>query len=161
MDCVVIGGHAINAHGLDRHTGDLDLLAPNDQRQGWLTLMTELRYKAGQNTESFGRFRPESIAAWPIDLMFVDRPTFEKVKESSSLFEFGALEAPVASIPHLIALKLHALKQGQEHREAKDLSDILFLVRRSHMPTEELRQLCSSHGTEAIFQKLQTILSHE
>lgn len=161
MDCVVIGGHAINAHGLDRHTGDLDLIVPNDQRQSWVTLMTELRYNAGQNTESFARFRPESIAAWPIDLMFVDRATFEKIKGSSSLFEFGAIEAPVASIPHLIALKLHALKQGQEHREAKDISDILFLARRLPMTTEELRQLCSSHGTEAIFRKLQKVLSRE
>ncbi|WKZ56986.1 MAG: nucleotidyl transferase AbiEii/AbiGii toxin family protein [Bdellovibrionota bacterium] len=161
MDCVVIGGHAINAYGLDRHTGDLDLVAPLSQREKWLGFMTDLRYVIGQNSEYFARFRPDSIAAWPIDLMFVDDDTFNKIKASASEFEFGTVKAPVASVVHLIALKLHALKQSQEHRSAKDFSDLLFLVGRSGLGEQELEALCATHGNRALWERLKLVLKHD
>ena len=63
MPFLVIGGHAVNSYGLDRHTGDLDLLVRLSQKPAWLDLMGRLRYSVGQDSDSFARCRPDTIAA--------------------------------------------------------------------------------------------------
>jgi hypothetical protein len=160
MPFLVIGGHAINSYGLDRHTGDLDLVMPRSDKAAWLKLMELLRYSIGQNTDTFARFRPDTVAAWPIDLMFVDEDTFKKMKAASKLVEFGAIQAPVAGLTHLVALKLHALKEFQEHRDAKDFSDLLFLVRKSKMRDSELRLLCERYASTKLFQRVKGALEN-
>jgi hypothetical protein len=158
MPFLVIGGHAINAYGLDRHTGDLDLLVPRTMKQPWNTLMTELRYSVGQNTDTFARFRPDSLASWPIDLMFVDDLTFEKMQKEATEAEFGVVRAPVASMRHLIMLKIHAMKVFQEQRDAKDFSDLLFLVAKSKLPLQELKSLCETHASDKLFARIKGAL---
>jgi hypothetical protein len=59
-----------------------------------------------------------------------------------------------------MALKLHALKQGQEHREAKDFADLIFLSRRSNFKSEELREFCVNHGNAKIAEKLLGMMSN-
>ena len=161
MPFLVIGGHAINSYGLDRHTGDLDLVVPRSAKPQWLELMALLRYAIGQNTDTFSRFRPDTIAAWPIDLMFVDDRTFEKMNAASTRAEFGAVQAPVAGMAHLIALKIHAMKELQDHRAARDFSDLLFLVKRSQISDADLRRLCERYASEKLYRRLQGALSDE
>lgn len=43
---VIIGGHAMSAHGVSRQTGDIDLLVPSKDHQKWIELLSKLRYKA-------------------------------------------------------------------------------------------------------------------
>jgi len=160
MPFLVIGGHAMNSYGLDRHTGDLDLVMPRSDKAAWLTLMGLLRYSIGQNTDTFARFRPDTVAAWPIDLMFVDENTFKKMQAASRMADFGATQAPVAGLKHLVALKLHALKEFQEHRDAKDFSDLLFLVRKSEMDDSELRLLCERYASAKLFQRVKGALGN-
>lgn len=158
MPFLVIGGHAINAYGLARHTGDIDLLVPRSNKAAWLDLMQQLRYSIGQNTDTFARFRPDTIAAWPIDLMFVNDDTFEKMRAEATMVEFGTVKAPVASMKHLVALKIHAMKESQPHRDAKDFSDLLFLVKSSHIPDAELQLLCERYANVALFRRIKGAL---
>ena len=160
MEFLIIGGHAMNSYGLDRHTGDLDLVVPRPSKAAWLKLMELLRYSIGQNTETYARFRPDTIAAWPIDLMYVDVGTFSKMQAASTLADFGAVEAPVAGIAHLVALKIHALKEFQEHRDAKDFSDLLFLVRKSNISDPELLQLCERYASGKLFKRIKGALEN-
>lgn len=161
MPFLVIGGHAVNSYGLDRHTGDLDLLVPRSGKPLWLRLMELLRYSIGQNTDTFARFRPDTIAAWPIDLMFVDDRTFEKMNAASTVAEFGVVQARVAGMPHLIALKIHALKEFQEHRDAKDFSDLLFLIQRSKISDAELQRLCTRYASDKLYRRVKGALRDE
>jgi len=160
MPFLVIGGHAINSYGLDRHTGDLDLLVPRSNKAAWLKLTELLKYSVNQNADTFARFRPDTIAAWPIDLMFVDEGTFEKMQSASKLADFGAVEAPVAGLAHLLALKIHALKEFQAHRDARDFSDLLFLVKRSKMSDSELQLLCERYASGTLFGRIKGALGN-
>lgn len=129
MPFMVIGGHAINVFGISRQTGDLDLLVQRSAKPRWLDLMSKLLYDKGQDSDNFARFRPNHIAAWPIDLMFVDDTTFGKLADAAVTTLVGAVSVPVASARHLATLKIHALKHFQEHRFAKDYNDLLGLLR--------------------------------
>ncbi|HQH28188.1 MAG TPA: hypothetical protein PLP17_12380, partial [Oligoflexia bacterium] len=144
MAFMVIGGHAVNAYGIARQTGDLDLVVPLAERELWFGLMAKLRYVRGQDDERFARFRPDSLASWPIDLMFVDDLTFAKLLKDSIVIEFGAAQARVVSPRHLATMKIHALKHYQAHRYAKDYSDLISLLRqgKTGISRDELSELC-------------------
>lgn len=142
---LVIGGHALGAHGYNRQTGDLDLLAAKETRPFWDKALEELGYQSFQNHEVFCRYRPPTIDSWPIDLMFVDADTFRKMESAAVQAKFGGVSALAPSAEHMIALKLHALAQGQEHRESKDLLDVVELVKRSKLTDSELSALCKKY----------------
>ena len=62
----------------------------------------------------------------------------------------------VPSLNHLIALKLHALKNNLPHRELRDLRDIIELVKQHKIDvkTESFRNLCQKYGTEEVYKKI-------
>ena len=156
MPFVVIGGHAINALGLSRHTGDLDLLVPLSTKGEWQALLARLRYTERQSDNFFSRFVPTEIAAWPIDLMYVDEATFKKLQGGAVLKDFGLVTVPVVAAKHLAILKLHAMKHFQEHRFAKDYGDLLFLLKHpeGRMTREELEANCLKYASPEVLSRL-------
>ena len=161
MRFVVIGGHAINSLGLSRQTGDLDLLVPLGSKAKWQELMSKLRYTERQSDNNFSQFAPSEIAAWPIDLMYTDDSTFEKVFSGAVLRDLGLATVPVAAPRHMVLLKLHAMKQVQEHRFAKDYGDVLFLLRHPEcgITRDELRGFCQKYAAEGLFDRLNADLN--
>jgi hypothetical protein len=107
---LIIGGHAINAYGIARHTSDIDFMVPEKDREAWLELMAKLNYSIGQNDTRYSRHRPKNLDNWPIDLMYVNQETFSALYESSVKESFGEAVSQVVSLEHLIYLKLHAFK---------------------------------------------------
>lgn len=153
---VVIGGQAINCYGLSRQTGDIDLLVQRSQSDEWSKLLTKLDYNDSQNDQRFARYRSVHIAAWPINLMFVESKTFLAIYDEASELEIGVSKVKVASPRHLIALKVHALKTFDEHRHLKDYGDLLGLLRRkeTNVGPTELREICLKYASRELFVKL-------
>jgi hypothetical protein len=160
MPFAVIGGQAVNAYGISRQTGDLDLVVRWSDHEAWTALMAKLDYKAGQSDERFARFAPDSLAGWPIDLMYVDDETFSKLHGESSEASFGAVKARVVSARHLAALKIHALGTRQEHRYARDLSDLVGLLRsgKTGLTDSDLREMCVRYADAALYDKVKSEL---
>jgi hypothetical protein len=157
MAFLVIGGHAANAYGISRQTGDLDLLVKLSQKNEWsILLVNKLRYTPMQDDEKFTRYKPSEIAAWPIDLMYVDDITFSKMYADGKQSDFGHVTVPVVSIRHLIILKIHALKYFQAHRYSKDFTDIVGLMKSSKdlFTSYELQELCKKYASTELFDKL-------
>ncbi len=158
---LVIGGHAANAFGISRQTGDLDLLVRGSDKAQWQELLGKLRYKEYQSDQKFSRFSPDQIAAWPIDLMYVDSTTFAKLSAESTEHDFGAVCAALVSGRHLAILKIHALKHHAEHRVAKDYGDLLQLLKsgKAVFSDTELRELCERYAHLALYHRLQQDLA--
>lgn len=156
MPFVLIGGHAVNAHGFARQTGDINLLVRKSGKDHWHELLLRLGYKANQSDDRFARFSTETLAAWPIDLMFVDDQTFAKIFEDSADTEIGTAHVRLASSRHLAILKIHALKHYQEHRFLKDYGDLSALLRskKTGITKEELKTLCEKYATIELYAKL-------
>jgi hypothetical protein len=154
---VIIGGHAMSAHGIARQTADIDLLVPNTTHQQWIDLLSKLRYTSFQDDPRFARFKPDTIAAWPIDIMFVDQATFDKIYSESFLAEFGYTTAHVASALHMITLKIHALKYPQEHRSSKDYDDVVKLIskNKNEITITQLEGICLKYATPELFCRLE------
>jgi predicted nucleotidyltransferase len=161
MPFLLIGGHAVNAYGMQRQTSDIDLIVKSSQRREWEELFSKIQYQSDQSDSHFIRYRPDTIAAWPIDLMLVDDGTFGKLHSDARSTDLGVIEVKVVSPKHLIMLKLHALKVYQEHRYARDYNDVIQLLRHAcpELRNEALRDLCVRYADVALYEKLEKDLT--
>jgi len=157
LQFLVIGGHAVNAYGERRQTGDLDLLVREVDRNAWLDLVGSMGYSLFHQHKAFLQFSAPHVEVWPIDLMLVEDRTLDGLLADSREVNFGGMQnVRIPSIEHLIALKLNVLKQVGKERELKDLADIVALVRigKFDVRDERFRTLCEKYGTTSIYEKI-------
>lgn len=130
LPLLVIGGHAVNAYGYSRTTLDVDFLIAVESFTKWRPALESLGYIWKGQTENFARLDPPETdpPLLPIDVMFVSSETFAKLHLEKNELSFGDTKLPVPKPTHLIALKLHALKNPERLKKGKDLPDILNLI---------------------------------
>lgn len=159
LEFLVMGGLATNAHGYQRQTADMDLLVKSDDREAWKSLMTELGYQLFHEQGAFAQFSPPESSTWPVDLMFVNRQTFFKMKSASVKVEVQKSSVQIPSAEHLIALKLHALKHTTSRRELKDLLDVAGLIEANKIDIngKSFHELCERYGSQKIKAQIITI----
>lgn len=155
---VIIGGHAINAHGYSRSTGDIDLAILNQDAEKWSKSIQKIGYAIFHQQPAFIQFKSTNLDGWPIDLMLVDQTTFNQLADNAKLFKFRDHSAHIASVPHLISMKLHALKGKDPNREEKDLSDLIELLKLDGMDSngETFRLLCAKYDTIWVYERLRS-----
>lgn len=157
---LVIGGHAVNLYGYARETADLDFLACSDDRLAWITLFASLGYYIFSEASSFAQLASDKETAWPVDLMFVRPTTFKPMLDASHVVEFYGTTSRVPALEHLIALKLHAIKNTRRHRFLKDFLDVENLIRvnQLNMKSENIRRLFEKYATLEVYEKMSAAL---
>jgi hypothetical protein len=60
--------------------------------------------------ETFRQYAMPVSSGWPVDLMFVNQSTFAAMIAAAKPVEIQGANLQLASLEHLLALKLHALK---------------------------------------------------
>jgi predicted nucleotidyltransferase len=153
---LIVGGHALAAHGVVRQTLDIDILIAAEDEDAFATGLKAGNYVLTARTENFARYIAKLPDLPGIDILFVDGPTFLKLEEGAVLLRRGDHEFRVPGLPQLIALKLHAIR-NQPLREARDLGDIAELLRLNpgRVSAAELEELCKKFGPAGIGRKLQ------
>ncbi len=75
---------------------------------------------------------------------------------------FDGACAGVPSVDHLIALKLHSIKQGLAHRTSKDMEDVEMLVRRNKLDLTmaHYEALFLKYGNREIYETILRILKY-
>ena len=160
LSFILIGGHALNAHGVSRQTGDVDLAVSQGEKEAWRALLEDLGYKLYHEHSAFLQFTAPSLDAWPIDLMLVDGLTLAGLCDDGKKVDFDGTSVRVPCVEHLLAMKLHAIRQAQADRELKDLEDITRLIESARMDVHgaELRDLCDQYGTRDLYERIVEIL---
>jgi predicted nucleotidyltransferase len=153
---VLIGGWAVIQHGYTRVTADLDLLVLRSEQERWRELLSTLGYECFNDSEGFQQYKKPGQEAWPLDLMLVNQETFEGLLAAAAPATVQHAIVPLVSLDHLIALKLHVLKQGRLHRFLKDFEDVIQLVRinRLDLQSAPLRALFMRYGTADLYEKI-------
>ena len=153
---LVIGGYAVNAHGYPRQTVDLDILVMKGERDFWKQLLLKNGYTVYSEHDNFSQFTPLAKEQLPVDFMFVNEQTFSKMYPEAVEGVLGGVKVKHPSLLHLIALKLHVIKQALPHRELKDLYDVIQLVQINQVDTqaESFKELCEKFGNSKIYEIL-------
>jgi predicted nucleotidyltransferase len=152
---LIIGGQALAAHGVMRQTLDVDCLIAAENRNALDELLRSGGFSPVATSANFARYRHESELIAEVDVLFADAATFEKLFAASILLPSDEkIRGP--SLPHLIALKLHAIRSNPQ-RESRDLNDIADLMRANPgaVTASELAALCAQFSTPDIAAKLQ------
>jgi len=157
---LVIGGHALSAHGVVRQTVDVDCLIAVENRQAFDVHLRAGGFERQGETENFARYSHPSDIMPDVDVLFVDASTFDKLHAGGILLQRGPIKLQAPTLPHLIALKLHAIRNNPA-REAGDLGDIARLLQANPgvVSASELSALCTQFGAPGIEAKLQALHS--
>lgn len=158
---LVIGGLAVNFYGFSRDTSDLDFFISQNDRSEWMNLLEKFEYKNFHDGGSFIQYQAPDKNAWPVDLMLVQEKTFAPILEACVDADFFGVKSRVPSLEHLIALKLHALKNTRMQRFLKDFLDVENLIRinRLDIKSKTIRQLFDKYGTTDLYEKISRSLA--
>ena len=162
LPCLLIGANAIIRLGYIRNTIDLDLLVPEDTRSGWLDVMRDLHYRLYHGVSAFAQFEPSDPSGVPLDLMFVERKTWEKLSEGATATDLAGQPVLIPRPEYLVALKLHAAASPSRSKPELDWEDIRQIVRICGLnPADEsFRALILRYGGENALARIERF-THE
>jgi hypothetical protein len=152
---LIIGGHAVNAHGYSRFTQDVDILVKIDDRSAWISALESKGFSVYRDGGPFLQMTSPAGCA-PLDLMLVNAGTFANLSEKTKAVTIGGIEFQAPSLESLFALKFHVLKQNAPHRGYKDLMDILSLTDCNgiDLRSDKIRELCDRFASRKIYEQL-------
>ena len=157
LSFLLIGGHAVFAHGHARATLDVDLIVPDTSLLAWKSWATNQGYQPAHETDAFLQFAQVPPGRFPLDLMKADAGTFTKLQAEAREFPFSGVPLPVVGLFHLLALKLHALKTPtRQSFHAQDWADLVTLIRKNRVDlrSPEFQNLMQSHATPQLEARL-------
>lgn len=155
VDCVMIGGHAVNHYGVSRATQDIDFMITAEDEDKVRHVMSAAGFTNTAVHETVVFFnRPGSPLR--VVLLKVTRETMDKLLANAVAVEyFGGHSVWVPQLKDLLAMKLFALASGGSDREEKDFPDIVNLVIENRLDVEaDLAPLCREFGTDKILSRL-------
>lgn len=162
LPSLLIGANAVVLLGYVRNTIDLDLLVPERSRSEWLELLRELGYRFFHGSEGFAQFESPEKTGPPVDLMFVEQETWEKLLEGATEMRLVSERVRLPRPEYLVALKLHAAASPTRQKPEVDWEDIRQIVRICGLdPTEESFQaLILRYGGEDALRRIERF-AHE
>ncbi len=137
----------MQTYGVVRQTLDVDCVATDPGRRILARALKESGYEVCQQTPVFTRYRHDSPWLMDVDVLLVDASTYERLLLDSRPWRAGTSTWRVPSLPHLVAMKLHAIRQNPA-RLGRDLADIISLLQQNPdvVSRDELLALCERFG---------------
>ncbi len=156
ISCVLIGGFAVNYYKFSRQSADVDFLITEYDFNKIKNYLRQAGYTQDSEKKVFARLRNKRPGFLDIDFMFVDKDTLDKIMLDAKEVAIAKYRFLIPSLMNMIALKLHSLKYNFDIRRAKDLIDIVSLVKLNNVNAraEEFRQLCLKYANESIYHKI-------
>lgn len=153
LDFLVVGGVAVQHYGYSRATMDIDLMmvVPDD-----FAFVDKLRDEGFTYYSIAGMaiFAKKPDWSQRVDFIKVDADTFSKLMVESVAVRVHDAEVRMPSLPHLLAMKFHAYKQGGARR-VKDFNDIVWLsILNGLDPERDLHGTALRYADEDIFREV-------
>ena len=151
IDCILIGGFAVNHYGYTRSTLDIDFMIFAEELDAVRTIMVHAGF-TNIVIEDVVAFFETPNSALRVDFLRVDKNTIQKINKHSVTANVHGYELRVPSLKDLISMKIFALSQNLALRMAKDLPDITYLCIMHNLDLiTDIHPLCKKFGTDDIF----------
>ena len=136
VQAVLVGGYALNVNNVQRMTFDIDFMITASDCSKIEQDFLKAGYSVFSRQDSFLQFRGEKPGLRDIDLLICDEHTLHQLITGGREVTIAKERFIVASVNHLIAMKLHAIAENQE-RELKDFPDIVELIAANNIDPAE------------------------
>jgi len=162
---VLVGGFAVNFHNVTRNTEDVDFLMTEENFEKARPFLKEAGYSQVIKQHLFVRVRKDEDIEGrflDIDILFTDSQTFNAILSDACDLDLGEDKIKVVSLNHLLAMKLHSLKNNPDGREDPDMTDLTKLVRfnRLDVRAHPFKELCLKYGNESIYDRILKRVTH-
>jgi len=154
VECLLVGGMAVNHYGYTRGTLDVDLMIAADD----LGTVRDIMLRGGYTNFSIQAvvaFFNEPGTALRVDFLQVESVTMKKLMARACPILIHGIRLAVPSLADLIAMKLLAAHHGAAARGEKDLSDIAHLAIFNGLdPERDILPLCRHYASEQAYSAL-------
>lgn len=151
VDCLLIGGFAVNYYGYTRNTLDVDLMMAGDK----LDIVRRIMMDAGFTNiivQENVAFFSAADSGPRVDFLQVDADTMSKLLAGAVNAIIHGYPLKVPALKDLIAMKIFALSQDTERRFGKDLPDIAYLAVLNNLDlAADIQPLCDRFGNDKTF----------
>jgi len=157
IDFALIGGFALQAVGITRTTGDIDMLVLSENKEKIKDIMIKHGYKLIHESSNVLNFYSEKFELGRIDFLLAHRKyavSMLRRAEERDVFK-GAFKIKVIKIEDQIGLKVQA-SSNDSTRALKDMADIeqLIMNNYSKLDTGFLREYFRLFDREAELDKI-------
>ncbi len=147
IDCLLIGGFAVNHYGYTRNTLDVDFMIVSERVDDVRRIMCDAGFTNIEIRDNVAFFAIPNEAP-RVDFLRVDASTMEKLLFSAVRVVVQGHELRLPSILDLISMKIFAFSQDTARRMGKDLPDIAYLSVIHNLDIEsDILPLCERFGT--------------
>jgi len=152
IDCLLIGGFAVNYYGYTRNTLDVDFMIVAEQINKVRQIMLDAGFTNIDIRESVAFFSlPEGEPR--ADFLRVDESTMAKLLQNAVSIKIHGRKLRVPALKDLIAMKIFSLKESTSRRMGKDLPDIAYLSVINRLSIEsDIKTLCDRYGDPEIYE---------
>lgn len=98
VSCVLIGGFAVNYYKYARQTRDIDFLVAEEDFKKILPLFEKEGYKEERREKLFARLKDSGKYRVPLNFMFVDKKTRDKIIKDGKKMKFIGQEFIVSAL---------------------------------------------------------------
>jgi len=160
VPAILIGGFAVNYHGVMRQTQDVDFLMMEQDYNKAQPLFEKAGCQEVIRNNLFARLENKKTLPMELDILFVDQETFEEILDEAETTEIGGKKFKVASLNHLLAMKLHAMKQNLRRRGFRDITDVLDLAEKNRIDvkSKKFEELCLKYAGKEVYRIIQELL---
>jgi hypothetical protein len=152
----VVGALALAAWGRPRFTADLDVLVGAACREALIAALEQGGYETLHASAGFSNHVHPDAARGRVDALYVDAATAGQVFAAASpRLELGGRRHLVPSPEHLVALKLHAIR-NDPGRAFRDLADVDALMSLPELDVAAVRPYFEQAGRLAEFEALRS-----
>lgn len=151
VDCILIGGFAVNYHGYTRNTLDVDFMVVAQQFDVARQIMKQSGFTNITSNKNVTFFNAPG-SPLRVDFLSVDGDTMHKLLVNAVITNVHGFQVKVPALMDLIAMKVFSLSQDVDRRLGKDLPDIAYLSVINNLDLEsDIRPLCNRFGTRKIY----------
>jgi hypothetical protein len=147
------GALAIRAHGLDRRTQDLDVVTEAVAQPAAISFLESIGYQTLYKSAGFSNHEHPDPIFGRVDLIYVDSTTAERLFEAARSVSWLGRQVLVPSAEHLIAMKVHAMKNDPA-RTFREMADIQFLLTVPGVDRDRVRRYFDAAGLAARYEEL-------
>jgi predicted nucleotidyltransferase len=150
----LIGAFGLHAYGLSRATRDLDFAVDIAAQDKLLPFLESLGYRTLYCSAGYSSHEHESAPLGRVDFVYLSGETSRRVfGEARHILEIEDLTVPVPRPGHLIAMKVHAIKNDPS-RTLQDLADIQFLMSLPGIDEAEIRSYFEKSDLSDLYERV-------
>ena len=122
------GAFALHAYGISRATVDLDLIVEASARERLVPFLESLGYETLHASAGYSNHQHPDARLGRVDFIYISGETARHLfAQPGASLRFGKHELSVPRAEHLVAMKVHAMKNDPA-RSLQEMADIRLLL---------------------------------